>query len=480
LSFILIVGYQDSLGHFRWNQVTHQKSAYEIFPNLNDIQSEIRRVAFSINDQIRALQNSVEITASRGEVNRLTNLRSCVRSAATIVASASTIIGVETADLDSNFGDCFEFEPSETMLRWMSSSAISGVEEEPTHGQVGDRGLYPPEAPGYNSDSDGDLEAELIQIHINRGKEELTINKFASAERLFRKCLSRIASGGDLSHSQNALRAKILDFLIETCQNQDKYAEVESLLREKLDLWSRNPPEKDILVAQDMFQLSGILIEQRDYQQALLYARQALRTYRKSGADGLSGVGFILFRLETICYLDGDFDEEQAYRLMYLKHCEQTGETPVPPNKPSVVPDLKIPRKAVAPNQTIADVDAELAKGQQPARSSQSDTINLIKQKSDEAEDESEKKEYSISTALQSTPEVVSLYSMEGPSTAINSGIVPSSSISFRHHANETQPKSPVAGRAGHYFYSKSRKKSPRLSPTVTRRRIDNRKPGKD
>jgi hypothetical protein len=115
--------------------VTFKESTDKILPNLDELHESIRRIAFDINARMIALQTLVESTSKTEQVQTLTNLRKCVQSAASVVSSASATLGIEHADhfsvtYGSEFGDCFPSEPSETMLRWVSSNAVYEFEED--------------------------------------------------------------------------------------------------------------------------------------------------------------------------------------------------------------------------------------------------------------------------------------------------------------------------------------------------------------
>jgi len=63
------------------------------------------------------------------------SLRNCVQSAASVVSSASTTLGVEQPDHfssadGSEFGGFFPSEPGETLLRCISPNTIYEFEEE--------------------------------------------------------------------------------------------------------------------------------------------------------------------------------------------------------------------------------------------------------------------------------------------------------------------------------------------------------------
>lgn len=121
----------------RYNQISFNESTEKILPNLDELQQVIRRMAFDINDKMTALQNAIDTNANshltsisdEAQMSTLINLRNCVQSAASVVSSASTTLGIEHADhfsvtYGSEFGDVFPSEPGETMLRWISSNTV--------------------------------------------------------------------------------------------------------------------------------------------------------------------------------------------------------------------------------------------------------------------------------------------------------------------------------------------------------------------
>jgi hypothetical protein len=67
------------------------------------------------------LQTLVESNIKDEHIKSMVNLKKCVQSAASVVSSASTTLGVDSVEhfsvtYGSDFGDCFPLEHSETML----------------------------------------------------------------------------------------------------------------------------------------------------------------------------------------------------------------------------------------------------------------------------------------------------------------------------------------------------------------------------
>jgi hypothetical protein len=317
-----------SLTPYSWNQVTFRESTDKILPNLDDIQRAIRRTALDINDQIAGLQNVIESKSINHELHVLNNLNDCVKSAASIFSSASTTLSVNRSDrmsvaYESDFGDCFPSEPGETMLRWISSNTVYEFEEESgtTSSLSG-----PKAAPGKSlelieegnasdqSDFDGELEAEIIQSLLRRGKDKLASQEFEAAERHFRNCLTRVSpKESTVSLPRLGSKSEIMTLLLVTYRHQEKWNEARSLLMEKIALESRGSSKANQGVLADTLILVEVLLKKCAYAEALLYGRRALKSYRKLGQEGTLGVQNSLRLLCQVCKAAGNHDEEDAY-----------------------------------------------------------------------------------------------------------------------------------------------------------------------
>lgn len=231
----------------------------------------------------------------------------------------------------SEFGDCFPSQPSETILRWVSSNTVYEFEEDlpqtsTCHGQKG-ASEKKPQAGGEasdidqtdHSDSNNYLEVEIVQALLRRGKERLDAEDFGDAERLFRNCLTRTTSSLSLSSLHRTSKAEVL---VKTYQQQKKRTEAQSILIEKIASGSRNTTGDNSDVLSETLTLAEVLLKKEGHPEALLYARRPLKGYRRMGVSGTAGAGKALQLLVTICHAEGNIDEEEAYTAILSNFIE--------------------------------------------------------------------------------------------------------------------------------------------------------------
>jgi len=306
-------------------------------PNLDELHDSIRRIAFDINARMLVLQTLVESSSKTEQVQALTNLRNCVQSAATVVSSASTTLGIEQPDhfsvtYGSEFGDCFPSQPSATILRWVSSNTVYEFEEDlqqsPTRQDVeGASGKKPQQVSDANegdqSDSDNDLEVEIVKALLRKGKERLDAKDFEGAERPLRICLTRTTRSVSPSTFHHAWKTEAMEHLVEVYQQQQKWTEAQFILIEKISLGSRGTADDNSDVLLDILTLVQVLLNKEAYSEALLYGRRALKGYRRIGHAGMLGVTKSLQLLIEICHAEGNVDEEEAYTAVLSSFTEQ-------------------------------------------------------------------------------------------------------------------------------------------------------------
>ncbi|KUJ13920.1 uncharacterized protein LY89DRAFT_736918 [Mollisia scopiformis] len=281
-----------------WNQVASEEFSQTVLPTLNDIQKVIRRLASDFNRRISGLEVNMSSASADDEVlQHFRNLRNCVRSAATVVSSASTIIAVDNSDLQSDFGDCFPTQPGEPMLRWMASNTTY----EFTEPDQPERILSPFLDPRNNrliereeADSDDDLELELIQSLLEQGEKQLSSKQYLEAEKHLKNCLSRIPSGLDvLPENLLELRLRALDWLAVLFMETKRYDDGIATLAELIALQSQLPSKYSPNILLDHLHISKGFYYKKDYAGAFSSAKRALKGYKKVESSwGKAGIGY--------------------------------------------------------------------------------------------------------------------------------------------------------------------------------------------
>ncbi|KAF9693945.1 hypothetical protein EKO04_007800 [Ascochyta lentis] len=318
-----------------WNQVTLQKSTAKlpekIAPNLNKLYDQIRNLGADLNAKIEKLEGTVVNQGfhAESELISLTNLKECVESAADVVSTASTTLGPEGSDRasakgGSDFGDVFKKDSNELMQRWISSNTVYEFDDveaptlDPSETSTGDALTV------YESDSDSDIENELVRALFNNGKRRKEQGDLHGAERHLRNCLSRFPSTTSytsLASSQSTSitgvsKAELLEMLTETYCLQGSWTQAKSTMKEKLAITERQTGKKSESFLWDSYRLCEILLNTKDYTEAHIHGRQSLRGFRKLREPGHDGYKKTLVLLIKICNEQENLEDEEAYAAL--------------------------------------------------------------------------------------------------------------------------------------------------------------------
>lgn len=321
-----------------WNQVTFQKSTdkipEKIIPTLDKLYDEFRSLGAALNAKIENLQTTVSNQSEQDghELTSMSNLRECVRSAADVVSTASSTLTVEASDRvsvkhGSDFGDVFVKDANETMLRWMSSNTVYEFDDmeplpDPSEASTGD---VPTE---YMSDSDSDIESEMIRALFNNAKKLKEDGDFTGAERKLRNCLTRFSTNASsvlLTPPQSASvsgvsKAELLELLTDTYCLLGSWKKAKATLMEKLSVIERQVGKKDELYLWDTMKLAELMMKNKEYVEAHLHCRRSLRGFKKLGEPGFKGYEKCLTFLIELCHDEGKVDEEEAYAALLGSH----------------------------------------------------------------------------------------------------------------------------------------------------------------
>jgi hypothetical protein len=336
---------------YRWNQVTFQKSTdKKVIPTLDKLYDEFRSFGPALNAIVEKFKSrdSTENEQNEHELRSMSNLRECVKSAATVVSSASSTLTVETSDKTSvkhgsEFGDVFFKDENEPMLRWMSSNTVYEFDEmDPSEASTGD---VPTE---YQSDSDSDIENEMIRALFNNAKKLKNAGDLVGAERKFRNCLTRVSthtSSVSLASLRSAStsgvsKAELLELLTDTYCLLESWGKAKATMVEKLSVTERQVGKKDELYLWDTMKLAEVMMNNEEYVEAHLHGRRSLRGFKRLGELGYEGYENCLTLLVLLCNKEGKIDEEEAYADLLGSHQakterRETMSLPTAPEPPS-------------------------------------------------------------------------------------------------------------------------------------------------
>lgn len=316
-------------------QKSTAKLPEKIMPNLNKLYDEIRNLGADLNSKIGRLESTVMHQGFHAELEliSLTNLKECVESAADVVSTASTTLGPEGSEKasvkhGSDFGDVFKKDSNEPMQRWISSNTVYEFDDveaptlDPSENSTGDALTV------YESDSDSDIENELVRALFSNGKKRKEQGDLHGAERHLRNCLSRFPSTTSytsLTSSQSisvtgVSKAELLELLTETYCLQGAWVQAKSTMKEKLAMTERQTGKKSERFLWDSFRLCEILMNTKDYTEAQLHGRKALQGFRKKRESGHDGYEKTLVLLIQICNEEGNLEDEEAYAALLGSH----------------------------------------------------------------------------------------------------------------------------------------------------------------
>ena len=306
----------------------------------------------------------------------LDNLRNCLKSAASIVSSASTAYsheiggGVSTV-YGSDFGDVFPPQPSDLTLDWIKSNAIPEVDEASNDQSLatGPEGWL--HSPSGDWDSDVEEQLELIQALFHQGMSRLNANKSNEAEKDFRNCMNRLSSNEWPQGSPdefNSLRFNVMSALVTVLKKQQKWDDAQKLLKEKITLTaSLHANGNSLVVLDDTLMLSEVLLETKDLTEALLYGRRAYKGFKNQDPQNSDRCVDALRLLIRICELGGNQSDADAYlAVLHHKFPPKTKETEHSLSRPVVqmpIIELQVPPPPGDPPKNDREEQSEHPRG---------------------------------------------------------------------------------------------------------------------
>lgn len=311
-----------------WNQVSHHESTDKILPGLDDLSRSIRDLAIDLNVQMASLRTTVESTHPQSQLQTLDRMKSCVQTSADVVSSASTTLRLDdraTVVAPSELGDIFGSRIHESVMRWMDDDLEGGQHEGPDASRPSpyESVTYIPAMSSLtlaDSDSDGEIERELIEAHLKRGREERKRERMPESIRYLERALARVRRYEQRFVSTD-LKIDVLEELLAAYLDDTDLNKAKDVALERLQLLSRSyttsgqdDSENKYLV--QALLLGNIFSQLGDPTQARIYAKKCIKGYRKVGKTGRPDLLRSIALMVSACRAAGDGDEGDAYKLM--------------------------------------------------------------------------------------------------------------------------------------------------------------------
>ena len=316
-----------------WNQVSHHESTDMILPGLDDLTQSIRDLAIDMKEQIASLRTMVQSSSSRGQLQTLDRMKQCVQTAADLVSSASTTLGLAdraTVVAPSELGDIFGSQTHESVMRWMND----GLQEwEDTYylPPEYERGTFEPilsPRETEDSDSDCEIEVELIQAQLKKGMAERKLNRASKSIQCFERALARLCRH-EAGFNSSELKIRILEELSGVYVDQEDWTKAKPVALECLQLLSRKQTRKHSgrasrdgpLYEKYMTQalmLGKVCLNLGDPIQARIYAKKAIKGFRRLSGSGKPSNNLVsaIKVMVDACQAANDAEEGDAYKLM--------------------------------------------------------------------------------------------------------------------------------------------------------------------
>lgn len=263
---------------------------------------------------MKALENCVDSRDTESEMSTLNNMKNCVQSSAKIASTASSwALSTDAAEsvAASDLYDIWPVQPDPSTLAWVASTSNIDLIRAPSIHSIPIISV----STADQSDSDDEMEAEIVNLHMKRGHEELLLGNFATAERLLQEGVRRLRSSR--SQRQNlSMHADGLEDLVTLYREQERWEKTKDTIIERLALLSRTATADSTEVLKERLVLADVLVKLHDPVQARLHARTCIKAYRKLGPQGQEGLKDSLSMMIEICSREDDMDGEEEHRLL--------------------------------------------------------------------------------------------------------------------------------------------------------------------
>ncbi|TLD34661.1 Dimethyl-sulfide monooxygenase [Venturia nashicola] len=321
---------QQVRSHYSGMQLTLGTINVCISLHSNSSQQKISRQLTDLKDQI-TLANTLALqqgTAQPGssldkmqDSRRISkHLRNLARDAESLRSSASTVIERDRSTVwgASVLGDQLSNDQYRDIRNWIPPP----VEEESLEGEsIGSGPISDAITIRAESDSESDLEQELVEMFEKRGLQKLADKKYEEAEKFLCKAISLRSPFSKTTTSLEHVKASLADCY---CQ-QAKWEDADRLLSELSD--SRN--KLDILALYSLHAVSHSYFGKANLDAADRMCRKALLGKKKLLGKTHESYYHTLLLLACICDAKGDEVQGDAWRH-FLPASLESQARPVP------------------------------------------------------------------------------------------------------------------------------------------------------
>jgi hypothetical protein len=275
----------------------------------------IRRLITEMDDRLLSLESAAEYPSKSVQIRNIHNLQNCLKTSVDVVSSASTMLDMSdtfSARAPSDNVDLLPPIRNEVTQQWIKNvcHANEFANQSSLCGSVIDD-LDVMEI----SDSEAEFEAEVLQMQLQKRKEELKNGDSKTTERWLKKGIPRLRQHKS-RHLDTFQKLGMLQELLETFEHQKMWDCVKNIKMERINVLSDDMVAEPNLCLKETLELVELLIKLGDQSEARIYARKCVKSYTKLGLDGIPGLRRALELMITACSLDGDKTDEETYETL--------------------------------------------------------------------------------------------------------------------------------------------------------------------
>ncbi|KAK3381886.1 hypothetical protein B0H63DRAFT_376962, partial [Podospora didyma] len=271
-----------------------------IFSVLSNLRSQVNRVELALHVEHRP--DAVEEKEEDDRISR--NLRQFVRVAENFHSSASTIVGEgprSTVWGGSILGDPLTEDQYSNIQGWIPPPIDEEVED----------GTYSPSSAlgrGHNSDSDDDIDKDLVKRLEELALESEQNRDFAKAENFYKKVVDRREASHSPAHDLVATKVSLAYAYL----HQEKWSEAESIIAPIA--WGKKVPVAGAKAYAGLHALALAHLKNADFESADRCCKRSLWGKRKLFGKSHPSYYETLGLLASICDARNDAVEAEAHR----------------------------------------------------------------------------------------------------------------------------------------------------------------------